>query len=263
MPFDISQFVQKIAASNGIMGVSHFQVQITTPPSLLTLLGAQGSSPFSTTANIIPFFCEAAQLPGVELATSIHQRYGYGANEKKPFGVNFSDIQLRFIGDGQGEIWNYFQNWIKLIVNTDARNGINSSTANLGSGTAGGQLLSSSSFPYEVGYKSDYCVDLVINIYDKAGNETIIVTLREAYPLFLGDIKLDWMAGKEIMKIPVVFTFVDWYNQMISGGSTVTPSTIVNSLGTTTNQQGINQNTQQVNSTTIAPGDPGSPGNTD
>ncbi|MDR3502879.1 MAG: hypothetical protein P4L79_09875 [Legionella sp.] len=224
MAFDISQFVQQVAASNGFLSPAHFQVQIIPPPALLALLSSTNTSAFATTAGMLPFFCEAAQIPGVELATSNIHRYGYGPVEKKPYAVNFSEVNLRFLGDGMGEIWNFFQAWIKLIVNFDARNSINTATSTI-AGTTSGTV-----YPYEIAYKEDYAIDLAIYIYDKASNKTISLILREAYPLFLGDIKLEWMGAKEIMKIPVTFTFVDWYNEMLAGGSVVNYNTIVNTL---------------------------------
>lgn len=224
MGFDINEFSQVLANNNGLLSPAHFSVQITTPMALLTLLNNQNISAFGQTATKLPFFCEAAQLPGVQLATSNVQRYGYGPTEKKPTGVNFSEVTLSFIGDGEGEIWQYFQQWVKCIVNYDARNGLNTATNALSQTTTG------SVYPYEIGYKDDYCIDLAIYVYDKTNNQTIAVTLREAYPIFVGDVKLNWMAGKEIMRIPVTFTFVDWYNVALTGGTAVTYNQITSTL---------------------------------
>ena len=36
--------------------------------------------------------------------------------------------------------------------------------------------------------------------------------MREIYPITLGDVQLNWGDANNIMRVPVTFTFKDWYN---------------------------------------------------
>lgn len=202
--FNVSSFRSELNKS-GVMKNNKFFVRMYAPRGL-------SSTPLSNTVRSLEFWCESANIPGVSLNVTEIRRYGYGNFEKKPYVSQNNDISMSFIGDANGVIWSYFQQWMKLIVNYDMRKGITGSTG-----------VSSNQAPFELSYKEDYAVDIHLSVFDDLGKEKIHVVLREAYPIFVGDIQLNWADTNTIMRIPVTFTVYDWYNNNIEGNLSYGP----------------------------------------
>lgn len=59
-------------------------------------------------------------------------------------------------------------------------------------------------------YYDDYTKDIEIYLLNKTGNEIHKVTLREAYPINMGEIQLDYNGGSNIVKIPVTIVYKWW-----------------------------------------------------
>jgi hypothetical protein len=153
----------------------------------------------------------------MQLATSQIRRYGYGPLEEKPFMPLFAPSDMRFLADGKGAIWNFFDLWTKCIVNHDARYGINTATGLAYTGDELAGSVSATMMPYELNYKRDYAVDIVIRLYNPNGENTVSIVLREAYPKFIGDAPLAWGDINNVVLVPVQFAFIDWYNVVLPG----------------------------------------------
>jgi hypothetical protein len=158
----------------------------------------------SQTTRFMEFWCESANIPGVSLNVNEVRRYGYGTIEKKPYASLNNDINMSFLGDAKGAIWTYFQQWLRLIVNYDMRKGIVAET-----GMMPGQS------PFLMSYKDDYAVDIYLYVFDDRNNEIFKIVLRDAYPIFVGDVQLNWGDTNSLMRIPVTFTVYDWYNDKV------------------------------------------------
>lgn len=206
MAFNVSNFRSEINKQNGILKNNKFLVRMPVPRGLY---GSPVTTLSQNVSRMVEFWCEQANIPGVSLPTTEVRRYGYGTIEKKPYSSLNNDITLTFIGDGKGEIWTYFQQWMRLIVNYDVRKGINGQT-----GLTRGQT------PFELTYKEQYGVDISIQVYDDTGKEVIRVILRDAYPIFVGDIQLNWADTNSMMRVPVTFTVFDWYNDLLTAAAT-------------------------------------------
>lgn len=204
--FNIDNF-RAYVGKVGIQKNSKFLVQIPTP---IGLFNNPNYASFAETNRQIEFWCDSVNLPNIGLYTHQVLRYGYGVNEKRPFAPIFTDVAMSFIADGNGSIWNFLSEWLKMIVNYDARNGINP----VGSRTASVSNLTIE--PYELSYKYEYTSDATITIFNDAGYSTIKVTLRDGYPTFLGDLPLNWQDTQNISRIPLTFTFMDWYSEKVS-----------------------------------------------
>jgi hypothetical protein len=168
---------------------------------------------YDTTDKMLELWCKGTNLPGVALVHSEVRRFGYGNFEKKPHVSLNNDVNLQFISDAGASIWTFFQQWMRLIVNYDVRNGI------AGKSGVTGQT------PYEVTYKDKYISNVNIIVFDQAGNVAVSVVLREAYPIFIGDIQLNWEDNNQAALVPVTFTMFDWYNERVQtnyGAQTVT-----------------------------------------
>lgn len=192
--FDIAQFRAYIN-NVGVLKPNKFLVRIFSPRGFASL------PDYFNTARQLEFWCEAANVPGVQIQTHDVRRYGYGPTEKKPVSPVFTDVRCSFFADGEGQIWTFFQQWLRLINNYDMSDGIRSST-----------LVQQ---PFELAYKHEYVSDIHIISYDEAGNEKIHVVLQEAFPIFVGDIQLNWQDNNQIMRIPVTFTFFNWFNEIL------------------------------------------------
>lgn len=223
--FDVNSFRSQVNKT-GILKNNKFFVRMYAPRGMMRSNNAPAKQLASDTVRILEFWCEGANIPGVSLNVNEIRRYGYGNIEKKPYVSQNNDVTMSFIGDANGSIWSYFQQWMRLIVNYDMRNGIFAST-----GILQGQK------PFELAYKEDYAVDIHISVFDDLGNESIHVVLRESYPIFVGDIQLNWGDTNSFMRVPVTFAVYDWYNEKVSLANAATnfpivPETIRNTVST-------------------------------
>lgn len=194
--FNINEFRSK-AGDLGILKSSSVMVNIYYG-SRFGL--RQYSQQFGNIMNDLRFTAEATKIPGVSLATTEIRRHGYGVIEKKPYVPIFTDIDMIFRSDAKGDLYTFFQTWMKMIINFDGRHSINSVT-----GVLPKQAM------YEVAYKDNYMATVEITLLDQQGKDSIKIFLTEAYPIFLGEIPLAWQAINDYVKIPIRFTFKDWY----------------------------------------------------
>ena len=194
----LNQILSTINGMNGAARPSHFYVDIPAPRAMM---GAAGSN--SATVKNIPFLAESSSLPGVLLDTTQIKRYGFGPSEKKPYGATFVDVNMSFFGDGNYDVHRFFYSWLnKIVVFAKSPTEANA---------------------FEVNYKEDYQTDIKITALDETGNTVTIITLVNAYPIFLGDIPLSWSDTDSFVKIPVGFTYQYWKRELIDLGDKVQP----------------------------------------
>lgn len=184
MAFDINQFTADIM-DRRVLRPNLFRVRIFPPPALALPDG-------NGIIQDLELWGEASEIPMIQLGAHQMPRWGYGSVEKRPFMPQYREWQVMFRVDADGQIWRYFKEWNKLIVNNDAPSD--------GTGTA----------RYEIAYKDDYMVDMNVAVFDELGNDAIDVTLIEAYPYAVESIKLDWADNNAYARLGVVFTFTDW-----------------------------------------------------
>ncbi len=198
--FNIDEFMA-IVEDKGIQRNNKFLVHLDVPQGLRN---HPNSARFNATANQLRFWCEAVQMPGVELMTHDVRRYGYGPQEKMPSGVAFNSqgATISIIPDQDYDNWFFFQQWIQMIVNFDTRDGLDSATGRIGAMEA---------LPYEIAYKEQYVIPIVIQTFDDAGRANKTVTLRDAYPVFLQEIDLAWADQNNFASFKVAFNYIDWY----------------------------------------------------
>lgn len=191
---NLNDFRSSLNKFGGLARSSLFFVQIPVPKMMAGNANIQGGM----TSADISLLCEQASLPGVSLTTTEIRRHGYGAVEKKPYSAVFTDQTFNFFGDNRGGVHQYFYKWINGIVKTDLNPNVRE--------TLGYNGLS----PFEVEYKENYAVDITITCLDDTDQDIIICRLKDAYPIFLGDVSLSWADTDTIMRIPVTFTFYNW-----------------------------------------------------
>lgn len=194
--FNIQDFLAEIDNRSGVMRNNRFLVTFPTPRVLL------GNGPALSINRTVEFWCEGVNLPGVQLMQHDVKRWTYGPSEKRPFQTNFNSLQCTFISDGDGDIWTFFNNWLQYIIPHDTENGFNSRSQ---------FSVGQTRYPYELAYKQDYATELNIGVYDIAGNKTINLVCKEAFPSQILDIPLAWQDTNNTVRLSVVFEFIDWY----------------------------------------------------
>lgn len=202
MTFNINDFKSAVQNHGGLARNNKYRVMIPIP---VVLLSSQDSEKTTATVRDIEYFADSARAPGIAMSVHPALRYGYGSVERKPFSPLFTDITFTFLCDGKGDIRRYFTRWMKGINNFDLREGI--TTEKFGNqGT------------YELSYKQEYMVDLSVESYNDAGEVTNKVILREAYPIFVGELGYNWV-DPNFSRLPVTFTMIDWYEEEVNNGT--------------------------------------------
>jgi len=256
MPFNLNDFKAAVNQYGGILRDNKWLFSMPQPPpSLANSSAVTGSSSLLNSQNAISFWCEAGTFPAVMMEVSEVRRYGYGVIEKKPFVPKFTDIDLTFRLDGDGMVFNFLHSWMRLVDLYESSNSSGSGTWSSPLGPLPNQ------HPYELGYKADYAVNIVLEAFNDEGglgggggggggttsNATpaISVTLREAYPIFLGEVNFRWDSRGQYARMPMTLTFFDWYNNNIS----ITASTggAASGQGPTTGQVTLSGTTRVTN----------------
>lgn len=187
MAFNIAEF-KSLTSTSGYTKTSKFMARMTMPPGL--------HLDYLNTVRYLEYWCEAASLPGVDIAAYEGRRYGYGVTEKRPITTIFQDQAFNFIMDGEGKVFDFFTSWARLVSNFDMKEGIVGTNA--------------SQQPYELTYRSDYLVDIDIATFRDDGKESHHVVFRNAFPLMVGSVRTNWGDGN-VARLPVVIAYSDWY----------------------------------------------------
>lgn len=154
-------------------------------------------------ASLLTMRCDNAILPGVRLLKDeTIRRYGYGPIERVPYGVQFNDITLNWIADSQGKIVEFFNYWMRSIVNYDSAGGRDMQTTS----RINGLTVS----PYEIGYKDNYAnPKMNIFIYDHQLDQVIIYELFDAFPSAINDVPVAWGEQDTMLKYSIEFSYTD------------------------------------------------------
>jgi len=199
--FNIQEFKSTVE-NRGIQKNNKFLVKFFIPPlmreSISSQMGGNQVQLAQKASKEMQFWCDTAVLPGIQLSLRQVIRYGYGPIEKKPFAPLFNDVTFTVMQDQKNINWSWFHSWLSTVVLWDARRGI------LGSPE---QKIK----PFEIFYKEDYIVDLDVTCFNDMGNPVTRIVLRQAYPFTMGDLPLNWADNNTFMKMPISFTFHDWY----------------------------------------------------
>lgn len=150
---------------------NRFEV-IILPPSGLPLVAAYGRN--------LTLRCENAQLPGRTLATT--EQRTYGPIEKFPYLTTYNDLDLTFIVDDDMSQKYVFDTWFEYINPSSTNN---------------------------IGYKSEYSCDLLINQYDVSNRLSYSVNVIGAYPMSMNQLDLDW-SSDGYHKLAVTFAYTRW-----------------------------------------------------
>lgn len=171
---NLQGFISTFKKHYAIIG-NKFEVNITPP----NLFKAKNKTPPDD--NLLLFYCESLDLPGLHLMTSPITFYGEPI--ERPYTKNYEDIELTFLVDGEMQIKQFFDTWITAIIDNTSRN-----------------LM----------YYDDYHTTIQITIKE---NDADIYTIQllEAYPKQISPIDMS-ADSKELMKLRVTFVYKNWIN---------------------------------------------------
>lgn len=163
----------------GIQQHNRFAIDITPPKALA-----------GRDTRAAELRCFACTWPGKTLMLKDDIiRYGYGAIDKIAHNTLYSDVHASFILDNTGETEQFFDDWALQIANSDLLSRVD---------------------PYLVGYKNDYATRINITKFDIRNNPIRQVSLRDAFPVAIGDIQQGWDQNNSIAVLPVAFSYVDF-----------------------------------------------------
>lgn len=190
MAFNLSDFKTHINRSD-IIRPNHFIIRFYPPAQIF-----QG---FADTVRNLEFWGEATQIPMWQLGGHQMQPYGYGSVEVRPTMPQYRDFAVSFICDAKGDIWRFFKEWQRRIIEN---------------------TLNGDKEIYELNYKSEYLADVEIDVFARVAKQDgtapdpiIRAKLINAFPMNLGSITLDWGVRDQYARVPVVFTFTDWIEE--------------------------------------------------
>jgi hypothetical protein len=188
----------------GILRTHDFHVEIPWPEGLIR------TAAFTNIQRNLELTCDTINFPATSLHTYKVHRYSYGALETKPLLPVFSELQCTFLCDQQSQLWQFFHKWMQIAVNYDFDDN---------------PITNGTMAVYEISYKHEYAVDMFLYIYNPLGDLVRKVGFREAYPVSVQDIGLNWGERDRYIKVPVVFTFFDWNEEVVTGQQGQTTST--------------------------------------
>lgn len=173
---------------------------------VVTIKNASNFLDSSFEARDLIYFCNKAILPGYGFSTSNnYKRYGVGVSELVPYDVMFTDTSLSFLGDGAGFLLNFFEVWGNSITSFFSAHDIAAPQPALG--------YSRVWEPGEVGYKSNFQTEIIIELLNTSLLTVTKYTLHKAFPVIVGGVNLSWGSMDEIMEINTTFTFQNWSSQ--------------------------------------------------
>ncbi len=133
----------------------------------------------------ISILCDSVTLPGRSLSTMEYQDQFQVI--KMPYTFVDSEVNFSFLLTKDYYIKRIFDNWVDGIINAK---------------DAEGKVV-----PYQLGYKTDYSTDIVIQQLDEEDVPVYGVKLINAFPINIGDIELGNGNENEFSKVDITFGY--------------------------------------------------------
>lgn len=181
---------------NGLLTSSHFYVII---PNFA--VEKKGNS------QDLLLFCDGASIPGIQLMTTEIRKFGELST--MPHSPLYQNLTLTFLCDSTMNVKVAIESWFNQVFNTKTR---------------------------EFNYYENYTKDIEIHLVDKTGKNIHKITLRETYPIAMGEIALDYSSANNIIKVPVTLVYKWWESEYTAGessnpGSVFNPESLSNTPG--------------------------------
>lgn len=197
LTFNINELTSAISSAQGLLYASHFYVQITPPKCL-------GGS--DATTKLIPLFCDATSMPGLQYQPFDIRPSGFGLFESRPIQANFPNQSFSFYCDAQGNLQKMFQKWMQNIQNFNVNQSSSSTVNGAGLGI----------FQYPEWYECRIDIFQFDPTGKKVQNKW---TLENAYPMTMNPVPISWDQPDQLLKLSVDFWFKAWGTEATTSGS--------------------------------------------
>jgi hypothetical protein len=187
MTFNISDFKSKVDQYGGLARTSFFVVSIFEKNI------DRPSNEFMPSGDL-RFFCKTVTLPGINLTVNEFRPQGFGLPQSIPLGMTSDSLNCVFMMDSDHKVLSFFHEWMQRVVNYDMSGGVFSSVDD--------------TYPYEMGYKKEYALDMEIRFYSAHDpNSFYLCTLKDVYPTQIGGLTLSWEDNNSIANLSVNFSY--------------------------------------------------------
>lgn len=209
MAYSISD-IRNTIGQNGLLSTNKFLVYFASPSIMenisINSLDSKHSAAAGSSESLIQLRAESAKIPGISLMTGDVNRYGLGPMQKMAFNTAFTETSLTFVADKKAEIYNYFYTWLNGIFDfAGVSNGSNE--------------VANRDPSYQAQYKKYYVTDLNVYVFDNYGNRVQTVIMRDAFPISLNEVTLNWASSNEVMRLVVNLSFKDWVMDKVSASA--------------------------------------------
>ena len=171
MPANIDNLLAAVNKRKGFAHPNRFSI---TFPELSGIIDPVQARDFE-------FFCESTSIPGRQILTN-----DYSATrqiEKRPNGYANEDVNFVFNLTNDYFIRDVFNRWTNEVVDRDT---------------------------YEVGYRSDYSLDIEIHQLDEEDSKVYTCILRDAFPVTVQNIELSNATESSVQKLNVTMAYRDF-----------------------------------------------------
>jgi hypothetical protein len=229
MPFNIQNFKQNLA-DYGYLHGNRFELLISSPPALFSqLINNQGTAGDNNQlARTMKFRIDQVAVPSINIIAKTQPRFIEGTAQDFPISIQFEKLNFNIILDEFGELWQYWNQWIKLVYD-----GVGTDSAAVG--------FANQPPTFNATYKDDMSSVAQIVVYDFFGNAVQKINFYEAFPTAIQSVNLNW-GDERLIKLGVTMSYS--YYTMV--GSNLQPRA-------QTGQQQQRAASQLGNRTTITP----------
>lgn len=185
------------------------------------------------------FFCSEVSVPPVNINVGAYRENSIDISQSIPLNLTTPSINATFMLDSDHRVISFFHSWMQEIINYNINGGLLSS-------------VNGDHLPYEIGYKSDYACDIIINHYktDSVGEITEAYEYRffKAFPTEVGGKILSWSPSDSVATTTVNFTASSYSFSAATPGTTISPISRGNGYIDFLNSVGFRGQTVQQNS---------------
>jgi hypothetical protein len=181
MPFNIETFKANIDEF-GYLQNNKYEVRVYTP-KVLTRGG------IDRMANMLRFRIDSVRAPGVSLLSADNNRYGVGPSQKQPINAQFSEINISFICDEDGELWQFWYDWVRNVFEFSS----DATTNRQGN--------------YSARYKDDYSSFMQILVFNNIGETVKTYNIYDVFPTSFNEVALSWSDTNQVLKMGVTLSY--------------------------------------------------------
>jgi len=191
MAFSVSEFSSQVN-KHGLARNNLFVAGISPLPKCLQTDAPPGKEMLPI--QDIPFFCQTAQLPNLDVNVTDIKQMGHGISHKRATAMENNTVTCIFMVDADFAIKKFFHRWNQGIINHGNGQGILNNVD--------GRKL------FEYNYHDDYTSTLDVLVYSY-GQEAITYNYKfnGAFPVSVGGVQVAWENNAEIMTMPITFAF--------------------------------------------------------